>query len=135
MSGTIGRNLSNVWLRICVAIILFMHSIPGMLSGDIQSFGKDYLDKIGFAPFGVFLAWNIKLVHVFCIVALLTNIGLYIASSIMILILVLGIIMVHGQQGWYVVGGGTNGMEFNLLLIAALIQIMADMKHSKKQAG
>jgi len=126
MFGTLGRTLSDVWLRVCVAFILFMHSIPGMLSGDIQSFGKDYLDNIGFAPFGVFLAWCIKLAHICCIISLLTNIGLYISSAIMILILVLGIGMVHLQEGWFVVGGGRNGMEFNVLLIAAFVQITSN---------
>ena len=28
MFGTLGRTLSDVWLRVCVAFILFMHSIP-----------------------------------------------------------------------------------------------------------
>jgi len=32
--------------------------------------------------------------------------------------------MIHFSEGWFVVGGGRNGMEFNFLLIAALVTIM-----------
>ncbi|MBK8885646.1 MAG: hypothetical protein IPN46_03480 [Saprospiraceae bacterium] len=30
--------------------------------------------------------------------------------------------MVHLPNGWFVVGGGYNGIEYNVLLIAVLIQ-------------
>ena len=36
----------------------------------------------------------------------------------------MGIIMIHFQEGWFVVGGGRNGMEFNFLLIFVLVAIM-----------
>ena len=36
-------------------------------------------------------------------------------------VLVAGIIMVHGPEGWFVVGGGRNGMEFSVSLIIALL--------------
>jgi putative oxidoreductase len=32
--------------------------------------------------------------------------------------------MVHFQEGWFVVGGGRNGMEFNFLLICVLLSIV-----------
>jgi putative oxidoreductase len=32
--------------------------------------------------------------------------------------------MIHGREGWFVVGGGRNGMEFNFLLIFALLTLM-----------
>jgi putative oxidoreductase len=35
-----------------------------------------------------------------------------------------GIFILHIKDGWYVVGGGRNGVEFNVLLIAALLTIM-----------
>ena len=39
-------------------------------------------------------------------------------------IIALGIIMVHYQEGWFVVGGGRNGVEFNFILIFVLLTIM-----------
>lgn len=39
--------------------------------------------------------------------------------------------MIHFKEGWFVVGNGRNGMEFNFLLVAALLTIMfSDVKKS-----
>lgn len=32
----------------------------------------------------------------------------------------MGIILVHRYDGWFVVGGGRNGMEYSVLLISSL---------------
>lgn len=116
----------TLWLRISVAIILFTHSIPGMFDGGINAFGNLYLNEIGFAPFGLALAWAIKLSHVVCAVLLLLNKQILLACLTTIAILIMGIIMVHFREGWFVVGGGRNGVEYNFLLIAVLVQIMVN---------
>ena len=118
------RANTTIWLRIVVSIVFFMHSVPGMFNGGISDFGKNYLDPIGFAPIGLFMAWAIKLIHVFGILSLLLNRWLWISIPLNIVILIAGIGMVHLQNGWFVVGGGSNGIEFNVLLIAALVQIL-----------
>lgn len=111
-------------LRLAVAIILFMHSIPGMFNNGINDFGNHYLNEVGFAPVGVPLAWAIKLSHVAAAICLLLNKYVKWAAVITILILVIGIVMVHFKEGWYVVGGGSNGVEFNFLLIAVLLTLL-----------
>lgn len=115
---------STFLLRLAVAVILLMHSIPGMFNNGIYEFGKFYLDENGFSPLGVPLAWAIKLSHVACAVCLLLNIFIKPAAVITIVILVMGIILVHYQEGWYVVGGGRNGAEFNFLLIFVLLTLL-----------
>lgn len=111
-------------LRLAVAIILFMHSIPGMFNNGINDFGNHYLNEVGFAPVGVPLAWAIKLSHVAAAICLLLNKYVKWAAVITILILVAGIVMVHFKEGWFVVGGGSNGVEFNFLLIAVLVTFL-----------
>jgi putative oxidoreductase len=111
-------------LRIAVAVILLMHSVPGMFNNGVNDFGKFYLNTVGFAPIGVALAWAIKISHVICAFCLLFNKYIKAASIITIMILIAGIIMVHFKEGWYVVGGGRNGYEFNFLLIFVLLTIM-----------
>lgn len=111
-------------LRFAVAIILFMHSIPGMFNNGINDFGNLYLNQIGFAPVGVPLAWAIKLSHVAAAFCLLFNRYIKPASIITIAVLIMGIVMVHFPEGWYVVGGGRNGIEFNFLLIFVILTIM-----------
>lgn len=111
-------------LRIAVAIILLTHSIFGMFNNGINDFGNLFLNQIGFAPFGVFLAWSIKLSHVVAAVLLIINKYVKWAGFITIFVLIMGIVLVHFQEGWFVVGGGRNGVEYNFLLIVVLLAIM-----------
>lgn len=115
---------STFFLRFAVIIILLAHSIFGMFNNGINDFGNLYLNQIGFSPIGVLLAWVIKLSHVFCAICLLLEKYIKLACLITIFVLVMGIILVHFQEGWFVVGGGRNGIEFNFLLIFVLLAIM-----------
>ena len=111
-------------LRVSIAIILLSHSVFGMFDGGINDFGNFYLNKIGFAPYGVAIAWIIKLSHVVCAVILIINKYIRLACFATISVLIMGIIMVHFKEGWFVVGGGRNGMEYNFVLICVLTAIM-----------
>jgi putative oxidoreductase len=115
---------NNFLLRLPVAIILLVHGLAGMFNNGVNDFGNLYLNQAGFAPLGLYIAWAIKISHVLAAVALLLNKYLKFAGFITIFILVMGIIMVHFKEGWFVVGGGTNGVEFNFLLIFVLLAIM-----------
>ncbi|RKR05293.1 putative oxidoreductase [Flavobacterium sp. 90] len=111
-------------LRIAVAIILLTHSIFGIFDNGINDFGNLYLNQIGFAPFGVAIAWSIKLSHIVAAVLLIWNKHIKLAGFVTIFVLIMGIILVHFQEGWFVVGGGRNGAEYNFLLIIVLLAIM-----------
>ncbi|TDH20092.1 DoxX family protein [Segetibacter sp. 3557_3] len=100
-----------------------MHSIPSIVTNDVADFGNRYLNAVGLAPFGLPLAWAIKLSHVASAVCLLFQVFVKWAVLITILILVAGIVMIHFKEGWFVVGFGRNGMEFNFLLIFVLLAI------------
>ncbi|QSB25041.1 DoxX family protein [Flavobacterium sp. CLA17] len=115
---------ATLLLRITIAIILLNHSVFGMFNNGINDFGNLFLNQIGFAPYGVLLAWLIKLSHVVAAVLLLLNKYVKLAGFVTILVLIMGIILVHFQEGWFVVGGGRNGMEYNFLLIIVLVAIM-----------
>ncbi len=111
-------------LRLAVSVILLMHSVPGMFNNGINDFGNLYLNQIGFAPFGVLIAWLIKLSHVVAAFCLVFEKYVKWAGIVTIFILITGIFLVHLKEGWFVVGGGRNGVEFNFLLIFALLTIM-----------
>lgn len=115
---------STFLLRLPVAVILLAHSLPGMFDNGINDFGNLYLNTVGFSPLGVPIAWAIKLSHVACAICLLIERFIKPVCLITIFILIMGIIMVHFKEGWFVVGGGRNGVEFNFLLIFALLAIM-----------
>ena len=44
-------NSTLFWIRISLAVIFIMHSVPGMFNGGVNDFGTQYLDVIGFYPF------------------------------------------------------------------------------------
>jgi putative oxidoreductase len=111
-------------LRLAVAIILLVHSVPGMFDNGVNDFGELYLNQAGLAPLGVPVAWAIKLSHVVSAFCLLFQKFIKPACIVTIFILIMGIVMVHFKEGWYVVGGGRNGVEFNFLLIFVLLAIM-----------
>lgn len=117
--------LNNTFpLRLAVSIILLVHGLGGMFNNGVNDFGNYFLAPAGFGALGLPLAWAIKISHVAAAVCLMTEKFIKPACIITIIILIAGIIMVHGKEGWFVVGGGRNGIEFNFLLIFALLTIM-----------
>jgi putative oxidoreductase len=122
-------------LRFAVAVILGMHSIPSIFTGAVNDFGNHYLNAVGFDPFGLPLAWAIKLTHLISIPLLLMNRFLKPVALSNIAILIAGIIMIHYAEGWFVVGGGRNGVEFNFLLIFSLLTIMLPNGLKQKLSG
>ena len=115
---------NTIILRIAVAITLLAHSIPSIVLNWVTPFGTQYLDPAGFSPFGLYIAWAIKISHVICAILLIINRDVKWAAFITIFILVAGIVMLHAREGWFVVGAGRNGMEFNFLLIMVLLSIV-----------
>lgn len=115
---------NTLLLRVALAIILLTHGLPGMFNGGVNAFGNLFLNQIGFAPLGVPIAWAIKISHVVCAVLLVFNRYIKPASIMTIFVLAMGIVFVHFKEGWFVVGGGRNGVEYNLLLIVVLVYIM-----------
>ncbi|GGG99711.1 DoxX family protein [Pedobacter zeae] len=120
-------------LRLVMAIVLLSHSVLGMFDGGINDFGNLYLNKIGFDPLGVAIAWSVKLSHVLCAILLMFNRYIRLACFASIFVLVMGIIMVHFKEGWFVVGGGRNGMEYNFVLIGILMAIVLLNKANPEQ--
>ena len=94
---------ANLLLRIAMAIILLTHSVSGMFNNGINDFGNLFLNQIGFAPYGVFLAWSIKLSHVVAAILLLANKYIKLAGFVTIFVLIMGIVLVHFKEGWFVV--------------------------------
>jgi putative oxidoreductase len=115
---------NTLLLRIALTVTMLAHSVPSIVTGGVNEFGTLYLDKVGFAPFGLLLAWAIKLSHVACAVCLILDKYVKPAAIITIFILVVGIIMIHFKEGWFVVGFGRNGMEFNFLLIMVFLSLI-----------
>ena len=113
-------------LRWGIAIILLMRSIPSIFQGHIQAFGDQYLRQVGFGDFGIILAWMVKISHILAAICLLLNRYVAIVSAITIIVLVIGAYLVHFPNGWFVIGLGTNGVEYNFLIILNLMYFIID---------
>jgi putative oxidoreductase len=118
-------------IRIALIITFLMHSVPSIITGDVNGFGTMYLDKVGYAPYGLYIAWLIKLSHLGLVAALISNIGLRPMIYITVVILLMGIWMVHLPDGWFVIGGGRNGVEFNIFLILSLAAVLTESYRNK----
>ena len=119
--------LSNFLLRSVVAVIIATHGWHRALSGGYEPFG-DWLTSQGF-PFGLALAILVTGIEILGSIALLFGMHLVYLCGVYVLIYLTGLVLVHWQNGWFVVGSGTNGIEYSVLIIASLICIaLSDVK-------
>jgi putative oxidoreductase len=113
---------SDTLVRVATAVLLGIHGGFRAFAGGVEPFGQ-YLQSRGIV-FGSALAYVITAFEI--IASLLLIAGRFVVPVALghIAILVGGIILVHASQGWFVVGGGRNGVEFSVLLITCLISII-----------
>lgn len=108
-------------LRIVIAILILIHGVYRLTTDGVTIFGI-WLDSIGF-PFGYGWALAVTLYELVGPALMLTRRWTSLAALGHAAILTLGMILVHLPAGWFVVGGGRNGMEYSVLLIAGLLVI------------
>lgn len=109
-------------IRIAVGVLLAIHGWYRLAAGGVAPFGQ-FLALVGL-PAGEAIAWGITLFEMAG--GLVLAAGRYVTpvASGHIAILAGGILLVHGKEGWFVVGGGRNGVEYSLLLLACLIALV-----------
>ncbi len=90
----------------------------------------EFLDGIGF-PLGFLIAWAITAFEILGGFSLILGYFIPWICAVFILELTTGIILVHAANGWFVVGGGTGGMEYSVLLILSFFVIAGTAKKSK----
>lgn len=133
-------NLDRTFLlRFGLMVIMLMHGIPSFVEGSVIDFGNALTEVFGFGFMGIPTAILVKSIHVLTIPALFLNRYLRLLAILNIIIFIMGIVLIHWKHGWYVVGGGSEGVEFNFLLIFSfatfvfpdgLIQARAETKAS-----
>jgi putative oxidoreductase len=105
-------------LRVAVAGLLFIHGAARAATGGYVPFGG-FLESQGF-PAGV--AWAAGITAIELVGAPLLAAGrLVVPLCVYFMIeLSIGIVLVHLNEGWFVVGLGRNGVEYSALLIVCL---------------
>jgi putative oxidoreductase len=122
-----------VAIRIAVAAMIFVHGTYRLFAGGVAPFGE-FLNAQHF-PAGTAIAWWITIVEIvgstiLAIGRFVRPLAIYFAAE-----LTMGIILVHRHDGWFVVGGGRNGMEYSVLLISSLLILAYSSVPAGKDRG
>lgn len=115
------KGVALTFIRVVLAALMFVHGAARISNGTVGSFGE-FLGSNGF-PLGLYLAWGITLFELVGSVLLTVGFYAWIIAILFAIELAVGIALVHWKQGWFVVGAGTGGMEYSVLLIASFLAV------------
>ncbi|MBK7595865.1 MAG: DoxX family protein [Gemmatimonadetes bacterium] len=112
-------------LRRVVACLMAVHgAYRAALPERVRGFGS-WLTSLHL-PAGELLAAAITGAELAGAVALWFGWRRRVVSLLFVAELLIGIVLIHATEGWFVVGGGRNGMEYSVLLIAVLLAVAAE---------
>lgn len=117
-------SIATALLRGTVALMFLAHAVVRLANGSVPPFGA-FLERSGFAH-GVPWVLGISACEIAGGALLLA--GLYVrgACAVLAAIVLGGIVLIHARLGWFVGEHGTGGMEFSVLLCAALLAVAAE---------
>ena len=108
-------------LRVVVGVVYITHGIPKLLGG-VPGTGA-FLAHLGIPLPGLF-AWVVTLLETLGGLSLVAGFLVAPVAFLFMIEMIVGIILVHAPNGWYVVGGGSAGAEYSTVLIAALLALV-----------
>lgn len=109
-------------LRVVLGLVLLTHGWPKLIGGGATA-TADFFGQIGI-PAPELTAWFVTLLEFFGGLALIAGLFVPILATLFAIEMTLGILLVHVDRGWYVVGPGARGTEFNVVMIAGLLALI-----------
>lgn len=108
-------------LRIVMGLIFVTHGAARLYYNSVSDFGA-FLNSNGFI-IGVFLAWVVTIGEL--IAGTLLAIGYRVKYCVIFhaIVVLMGILLVHFPNGWFVVGHGSGGVEYSVLILAVLLYL------------
>jgi len=122
---------ASVILRATIGLLLTIHGVYRVYDGGVTGFGG-FLDA-QHVPLGQVVAWLVTIVEIVGGPALILGFLVRPLCAWFAVELSMGILLVHASDGWFVVGGGRNGMEFSVLLIICLA-VTAMLDSARREA-
>ena len=120
-------------LRMMMGIVFILHAAVRVYNNTLPGFG-DFLDGKGF-PFGFYLAWTVTLFELVGGILMFLRYLVRVFCIGEMIILITGIITVHGENGWFVVGRSLNGIEYSIVLITILTAIFIAERKAARNIG
>ncbi|MEI9921471.1 MAG: DoxX family membrane protein [Bacteroidota bacterium] len=107
------QNLALNLVRFAASGNLLIHGITRIIHGGVNPF-DEWLSSLGFPPF---TAWFITGFEILAAIMIIVGKWVTPLCAVFVVELGMGIFLLHRHEGWFVVGGGSNGMEYSVLLI------------------
>lgn len=122
----ISLSLALTVLRIGLGLLLAAHGLMRLCAGTVNGFG-DFLNTKGFI-IGPAIAWFLTIYEMAG--GLLMTIGFFVRpiAALFMIEIAMGIILVHANNGWFVVGHQSGGVEYSVLILFSLLAIAASAK-------
>ncbi|MFT3908239.1 MAG: DoxX family protein [Ferruginibacter sp.] len=116
-------------LRIVTGLFLAAHGSIRLYAGTVNGFGE-FLNSRGFM-IGVAIAWFLTIFEIAGGLLMAAGYFTKLIAAIFMIELIMGIILVHAMNGWFVVGYQSGGMEYSVLLLFSLLVIAATGKANR----
>ena len=119
--STMPPDCALLGFRLLVALLIGIHGWYRLSVGTSPGFG-DWLATQGI-PLAHAVAWGVTIAEIVGSACLAIGLCVRPFALLFMAIYVMGIVLVHAPEGWFVVGGGRNGMEYSVLLIGSLVLV------------
>lgn len=117
---------SLIVLRVAVGLMLAAHGAIRLGAGTVNGFGE-FLNAKGFL-IGPAIAWFLTFFEMAGGLILATGYWVQWIAAVFMIEIAMGIILVHANNGWFVVGYQSGGAEYSVLILFSLLVIAASGK-------
>ncbi len=122
MDRGVNPDLGLAILRVVVGVIFIAHGAPKIFGG--MGGTADFFSSLGI-PLPIVVAWAVGLLEFFGGISLIAGFLVTPVALLLTMQMLIGILLVHAANGFYVVGPEAHGgIEFNLLLGASLLMLV-----------
>ncbi|MGH7539401.1 MAG: DoxX family protein [Gemmatimonadota bacterium] len=121
MRRALNPGLGLAILRVVVGVTFMTHGVPKLTGAVGETAG--FFATLGI-PAPTLAAWGITLLETFGGLLLVVGFLVTPVAVLFCIHMLMGIILVHSANGWYVIGFGQGGAELNVLLIAACLALI-----------
>lgn len=122
MKKGVNPQLGLAILRVVLGVIFIAHGAPKLFAGGMAG-TVGFFASLGI-PLPLIAAWLIALLEFVGGIALILGFFVTPVALLLIVHMLAGIVLVHAPNGFYVIGGGQGGIEFNLVLAAAALMLV-----------